>query len=113
MSITKSANPPRSVFVDAPLGHTAGPPNDSDMQTQILTEALSAAVGMQEPGIVNLDYRWHNDEWRTDALSWSRKRERAGATGTSSGDSREGRSDSPKYQTEADRAAAQATSTED
>ena len=101
------------MFVDAPLGHTAGPPNDPEMQRQILTEALVGGVEMTEPGVIRLPYRWHNDGWRSDALGWSRKRESAGGAKSLAGDTRQDRSEEPKYQNEADRQAAQAISNDD
>ena len=108
LSITESANPPRSVFVDAPLGHTAGPPNDAEAQRHILTDALTAGHALTEPGLVKLGYRWHHDDWRSDALGWSRKRESSGTHSSPSGDSREGRSSEPKYQSTDDKTAAEA-----
>ncbi|MFV0526996.1 MAG: hypothetical protein ACK5RL_21135 [Acidimicrobiales bacterium] len=106
-SITERANPPRSVFVDLPLGHTTGLPGDVAGQQSILREGITAGLAMTEPGtIVDLPYRYVDDDWKANPLGWSRKRQDHGSSGRPSGDTRTGRSDQPQYQTEADRAAA-------
>ncbi len=112
-TITESANPPRSVFVDLPLGHTTGPPNEPDVQRRILSEGLSAAMELGEPGFVDLDLRYIDDDWKVDPLGWSRRRQSAGATNKPSGDTRTDRSDEPQYQSEEDAAAAAAVSNDD
>ncbi len=107
-TITASANQPRAVFVDLPLGHTTGLPNDPIGQRQILIEGLRAAWTMTAPGtIVDLPYRYIDDDWKANPLSWSRKRQTGGQAAKPSGDSRTERSDEPQYQSPADRAAAQ------
>jgi D-proline reductase (dithiol) PrdB len=113
-TITASANPPRSVFVDLPLGHTTGLPNDAEGQRRLLTEGLHEAVAISEPGaIVDLPYRFVDDEWKANPLGWSRKRQSSGAASKPSGDSRTGRSDEPRYQNDDDRVAAEAVSWDD
>ena len=110
-TITASANPPRSVFVDLPLGHTTGLPDDPDGQRQLLTEGLRSAAAITEPGtIVDLPYRYVDDDWKANPLGWSRKRQTSGAASKPSGDSRTGRSDQPRYQNDDDREAAEAVS---
>jgi len=42
LSITQSVNPPRAVFLDFPLGHTAGRPHDEKIQDAIIEAALTA-----------------------------------------------------------------------
>ena len=62
---------------------------------------------MTEPGsIVDLDFRYIDDNWKADPLSWSRKRQSADETGKSGGDTRRGRSPDPVWQDEADAVAA-------
>lgn len=113
-TITARANPPRSVFVDLPLGHTTGLPGDADGQRRILREGLTAAHAMTAPGTIHdLPYRFIDDEWKTNPLGWSRKRQDAGRSGSSSGDSRTGRSDEPVYQSDDDRRAAEAVDWDD
>lgn len=108
-------------------------PNDRDGQRAILSQALASGVAMTEPGsIVDLDFRYIDDDWKAAPLSWSRRRQTSGETkgetrgdtkgetrdeasdGTSGGtrkpgaDSRTGRSPDPVWQNEADAAAAKA-----
>lgn len=97
-SITASVCPPRAVFVDFPLGHTAGKPGDRALQRHIVIDALSALEGMARPGrIERLPYRWSDDE------SWKSQ------PPVASGDDRSPRSDQPQYQYPEDQAAAEGT----
>ena len=51
--------PPRSVFVDFPLGHQCGRPGDTRLQMNILKDALDTLVNAAAPGtIVDLSYQW-------------------------------------------------------
>jgi len=51
--------PPRSAFVNFPLGRQCGKPNDSDMQARILEKTLGILVTASIPGeIVNMPYEW-------------------------------------------------------
>ena len=51
--------PPRSAFVNFPLGHQCGRPNDGVMQKSILRDALTIFVTATSPGeIVDLSYEW-------------------------------------------------------
>jgi D-proline reductase (dithiol) PrdB len=98
LDIIQAGNPPRSVFVDYPLGHTAGKPFDSVDQRRIVRAALRAFASIQEPGnIVHLDGRWSDDD------AW-----KASAAEPSAGDQRSPRNTEPQYQTEEDRALAEA-----
>jgi len=112
-SITAAANPPRSVFVDAPLGHTAGPPDQPETQLHIVRSALELGAAMTTPGTIDeLDLRWWHDDWKSAPLSWSRRRDGAsgpgGAAREPAGDSRTARSPAPQYQSDDDRLAAEA-----
>lgn len=109
-TITAAVKPPRSVFFDAPLGHTAGPPHDPARQREIVRSALDLGVAISEPGdIVDLELRWHHDDWKSAPLEWSRRGEEEPKSGPRSGpaDTRTARSPSPQYQNEADRHAAE------
>lgn len=108
LSITRRVNPPRVAFLDVPLGHTTGPPNDADIQRRILTDGLTTGRALDKPGVVELPYRWCDDDWKRDGLSWSRKRQAAGTSGQPGGDTRTARSSEPQYQSDADREAAAA-----
>lgn len=59
-------NPPRAVYIDYPLGHTSGKPNDKAGQRRILLGALRALESAQQPGvIVDLNERWSDDaSWK-------------------------------------------------
>lgn len=113
-SITEAANPPRAVFVDLPLGHTAGPPNDPATQQRIIDDALRLGAAMTRPAdgesgrIVDLDLRWHDNAWKQNPMSWSRSQEDAGESGSDAGDTRAGRSDQPQWQRKEDEIAARA-----
>jgi len=91
LDITRSVNPPRAAFLDYPLGHTAGPPGEPDVQRAILLEALGAFTELTEPGSVKmLPFAWPAGEgWKDGAES--------------SEDKRLLRSDAPQYQTDEDR----------
>lgn len=72
--ITASANPPRAAYLDYPLGHTAGRPNELAEQIEIATAALTLIGSAIEPGqIVPLPHRWPT-EWKTKARILSDKR---------------------------------------
>jgi len=62
--LTALVKPPRSFFVNYPLGHTAGKPFDRENQTAILKCALGRAGEITEPGtITELPFVW-------DVLTW-------------------------------------------
>lgn len=98
LDITLSGRPPRGVFVDYPLGHTAGKPFDTDDQLGILRAALKSFDEIETAETIHhLDLSWGSDEsWKQDA------------TDASSGDQRQPRDTTPRYQLEADRLAAEA-----
>ena len=57
--LTAQVKPPRSLFVNFPMGNAFGAPFDVDMQMNILRAALNLAETAQEPGIlVDLPYAW-------------------------------------------------------
>lgn len=92
LDITRSVNPPRAAFLDYPLGHTTGKPNDPELQRAILIEALAAFSRIASPGgIQTLPFRWSDDDesWKDAAMA--------------GGDDRAPRYDTPQYQTDEDR----------
>ncbi|MEM9893576.1 MAG: hypothetical protein AAF962_22200 [Actinomycetota bacterium] len=98
------------MFVDLPLGHTTGLPGDVDGPRRLLVEGLTAGVAMTAPGSIHdLPYRYIDDDWKRDPLSWSRRQQDEGRSGSSAGDTRTGRRAEPVYQSEADREAAAST----
>ena len=101
-SITAAVNPPRAVYLDFPLGHTAGKPYDAALQRRILRDTLEALVTIDTPGTIRqLPYRWTEDD------SWKDLVMRPGAGGSAE-DDRSKRLPDPQYQCEEDRIAAEA-----
>lgn len=85
LSITRSAGAPRAVFLDFPLGRTAGRAFDKTMQRDIVRHALDLVRDATVPGTVTeLDYKWAADDTWKD--------------GVMRGDSRMERLDTPQYQ---------------
>ena len=102
-SITAAVNPPRAVYLDFPLGHTAGKVDDRALQRKIMIDTLSALDSIQIPGTIrDLPYRWAKDD------DWKDRVMRPDGSGAHA-DDRTGRADAPRYQSEADRLAAEAT----
>ena len=98
-SITQAVNPPRSVFVDYPLGHTAGRPNDSTEQRQIIVEALTFAGDAKAPGaMLDLGLSWNptgDQTWKDHVMRPSADSDRSG---DHSGDDRQPRTTEPQFQ---------------
>ncbi len=68
LDITQSVKPPRAVFLNFPLGHQTGRPDDPGIQRQIVRDAMRAFESISTPGeIVRLPYLWDpNDRaWET------------------------------------------------
>jgi hypothetical protein len=64
--ITEAVRPPRSVFLDYPLGSTCGRPYDPANQRAVLLAGLRLLEAGRTPGeIVDLPYEWSADEtWK-------------------------------------------------
>ncbi len=91
LDVIKSVNPPRTVFLDFPLGHTTGKPNEPSLQHDILIQALDAFKTLKSPGeVMKLSHKWdEHDSWlEGDTLA---------------GDVRQQRFETPQYQVEEDR----------
>lgn len=57
--ITALVRPPRSLFVNFPMGNSFGKAGDTAMQAKILRDALNFAVTATEPGVlVDLPLEW-------------------------------------------------------
>ena len=57
--LTAQVRPPRSVFVNFPMGNPFGRPGDTDAQRAILLEALRLAERCDEAGLlVDLPHDW-------------------------------------------------------
>ena len=101
LSITRALCPPRAVFLDFPLGHTAGKAGEPELQRRILGEVLDAFEEIQVPGTVReLPHRWAADDGWKDAVMRPR-------AGSGPADERTERSATPQYQTPEDRLAAE------
>ncbi len=58
--ITALVRPPRSLFINRPMGNTFGRPGDAGGQREILRQALNFAVRADEPGVlVDLPADWN------------------------------------------------------
>ncbi|MEE8434563.1 MAG: hypothetical protein V3S64_07230 [bacterium] len=56
--LTVNVLPPRSVFVNHPMGNPFGKTHDARMQREILMHALNRAVEAKQPGeLVDLPYQ--------------------------------------------------------
>ena len=79
LDITQAVKPPRAVFVNFPLGHQTGPPDQPELQRKIVIDAMRAFETIKSPGtIVELPYVWDaNDrswEERDYTKGWMPKR---------------------------------------
>lgn len=111
LSITRSANPPRAVFLDFPLGHTAGKPHDEKLQDAIIEGALVAFETMETPGSVHqLPIHWAEDDSWKDSVMRPQSGGNAPSDGEGHQDDRGERSGEPQYQLDADRLAAESKS---
>jgi hypothetical protein len=108
-SITAAVNPPRAVYLDYPLGHTAGKRSEPDNQLEIMRDTLTAFEQVVEPGtIVDLDYQWQaDDDWKDSVM---RPQQRHSGNNSEPGqghnDTRTERYDTPQYQNNEDAAVA-------
>jgi D-proline reductase (dithiol) PrdB len=60
--LTAQVRPPRSVFVNFPMGNPFGRPGDRAQQRRILLDALRLAESAREGGVlVDLPYEWDED----------------------------------------------------
>ena len=102
-SITRAAFAPRAIYLDFPLGRTAGKRDDVAMQRDVMRAALARLRDAEAPGeIVELPYRWaETDDWKDGVM-----RAQAGVNSESHQDNRSARLGTPQYQTEEDAALA-------
>ncbi len=103
LSITQAANPPRAAYLDFPLGHTAGKPNQPRLNHDIVRDALMGFETLQQPGqMLTLPYEWADDDaWKDGVM-------RPRSPDAQHDDSRVERDTTPQYQTESDHALADA-----
>lgn len=119
--ITRAAWPPRSVYLDYPLGHTSGKPHQPELNLQILRDTFAAFENLGVPGsMAHLPYRWSDtDRWKDRVFAPSTKAEDLPECATPDGgdtqgdtasggyeDDRTERHPTPQYQTDDDAEAA-------
>lgn len=72
LDITRAVNPPRSVFVNFPLGHQTGKPHQSNLQRQIVRDALRAFETIDKSGtIVELPYVWDPEDRQWEVTDYT------------------------------------------
>ena len=86
---------PRAVFIDYPLGQTAGRAGDKQEQLSVIQKALEAIEKTDDPGtILDLGLRWEDDSrWKDSVMRPEKDKEIK-----SSDDDRLPRSEVPIYQ---------------
>lgn len=106
--ITRSAWPARSVYLDYPLGHTAGRPNEPQLNESIMRDTLAAFESLSESGsMAHLPYRWADtDDWKDKVFAPVESKE-SSEESPEYDDDRVARYDTPQYQNEDDRVAAE------
>jgi hypothetical protein len=94
--ILTAGKAPRMVFLDYPLGHGAGGRGDPSAQYAVTRAALDAFETIKNPGeMITLPNQWHEGEsWKTNFVE-------------ADSDSRSPRDETPRYQFEEDRIAAE------
>jgi len=73
LDITQSVKPPRAVFVNFPLGHQTGPPDQPELQRRIVADAMRAFEAISAPGsIVELPYVWDANDRSWEDIDYTR-----------------------------------------
>jgi hypothetical protein len=73
LDITQSVKPPRAVFVNFPLGHQTGPPDQPEMQRRIVTDAMRAFETISTPAtIVELPYVWNAQDRSWEEIDYTK-----------------------------------------
>lgn len=113
-SITQSVGAPRAVYLDYPLGQTAGRAGDMAEQCAVLEAACDAFETLVEPGsVLDLPMRWATDDaWKERVMRPEpASKDAKDSKGPQSpdplaGDQRTPRRDTPQYQSPLDEQAA-------
>ncbi|MGH7913427.1 MAG: hypothetical protein ACREPW_02090 [Candidatus Binataceae bacterium] len=70
--ITQAVNPPRAVFLNYPLGHQTGKPDDAENQRAIIRDALCGFETISKPGtIIELPYVWDPNDRRWEETDYT------------------------------------------
>jgi len=73
LDITESVKAPRAVFVNFPLGHQTGRPNDRKLQRSIVLDAMRAFETIDTPGeIVKLPYIWDANDQSWEEIDYTK-----------------------------------------
>jgi hypothetical protein len=73
LDITRAVKPPRAVFLNFPLGHQTGKPNQPDLQRRIVRDALRAFETIASPGtIVELPYVWDPNDRSWEEIDYTK-----------------------------------------
>jgi hypothetical protein len=111
--ITAAVGPPRAVFVDFPLGHTAGRVGDPALGRAIVAAAFDRLTVTEPRSIVDLPHRWADtDDWKDAVMrpaAPADPTDPAGSAAAAMVDDRVERHPTPQYQSPADETAAAAT----
>lgn len=68
--ISERIRPPRSAFLNYPLGNSVGAPGDAQNQREILMAAMSIAETVEVPGtIVDLPFEWPEAGWEAETIA--------------------------------------------
>ena len=68
--ISERIRPPRTAFLNYPLGNQTGRPNDPEGQRAVVRDALKLAESVREPGtIVDLPYPWPDPGWEAATIA--------------------------------------------
>ncbi len=74
LDITQAVKPPRAVFLNFPLGHQTGKPNDRELQRAIVRDALGAFETIRTPGeIVKLPYVWDPNDSSWEQFDYTKE----------------------------------------
>ena len=73
IDITQSVKPPRAVFINFPLGHQTGPPDQPELQRRIVTDAMRAFETIATPAtIVELPYVWDPNDRSWEEVDYTK-----------------------------------------
>ena len=68
--ISERIRPPRTAFLNYPLGNQTGRPNDPEGQRAVVRDVLKLAESVREPGtIVDLPSQWPDPGWEAATIA--------------------------------------------
>lgn len=70
LDVTERVRPPRSAFLNFPLGNQVGPPGQPDLQREIVKRALALFESANVQGeIVELPFEWPDAAWQAQVAA--------------------------------------------